>query len=58
MSKRKDIDVYGKERKDKKLVPCLLKTNPKLELNQKYILTDATTDNRVKISSMATRVYQ
>ncbi|CAD8197924.1 unnamed protein product [Paramecium octaurelia] len=58
MQKRKDIDVYGKERKDKKLVPCLLKTNPKLELNQKYILTDATTDNRVKISSMATRVYQ
>lgn len=33
MSKRKDIDVYGKERKDIKLVPCLLKTNPKLELN-------------------------
>lgn len=29
-----------------------------MELNQKYILTDATTENRVKISSMATRVYQ
>ncbi|CAD8207264.1 unnamed protein product [Paramecium octaurelia] len=56
--KKKDYDVYGKERKDLKLVPCLLKTNPKSELNQKYILTDASTDNRIKISSMATRVYQ
>ena len=55
--KKKDFDVYGRERKDIKLVPCLLKTNPKSELNQKYILTDATTDNRIKISSMATRVY-
>lgn len=55
--RRKEFDVYGKDRKELKAVPCLLKTNPKSELNQKYILTDASTDNRIKISSMATRVY-
>lgn len=57
-TKRKDFDIYGKERQNIRKVPCLLKTNPKIELNQKYILTDASTENRVKISSMATRVYQ
>jgi len=34
-----------------------LKTNPKSELNQKYILTDSLTDNRMKISSMHQRIY-
>jgi hypothetical protein len=40
-----------------KRVPCLLKTNPKSELNAKYILTETQTDNRMKISSMQSRMY-
>lgn len=57
--KTKEFNVYGRPRQknEQQNVPCLLRSNPKSELNQKYILTDCLTDNRLKISSMHTRMY-
>ncbi|EAR91082.3 hypothetical protein TTHERM_00430030 (macronuclear) [Tetrahymena thermophila SB210] len=57
--KTKEYNVYGTERRDDqtKKVPCLLKTNPISELNQKYIQTDSLTDKRIKMASMANRMH-
>ncbi|KRX02221.1 hypothetical protein PPERSA_04843 [Pseudocohnilembus persalinus] len=58
--KTMDYNVYGGKRNletESKKVPCLLRTQPQSELNQKYIITDALTDNRLKLSSMHNRMY-
>ncbi|CAD8210489.1 unnamed protein product [Paramecium octaurelia] len=53
---REKILMFMENKERQKISSCSLKTKPKLELNQQYILTDAITNYRVKISSMATRV--
>jgi hypothetical protein len=54
--KKKEVDIYGKEREEKPIVPALLRTQPVSEVNQKYILTESITDKKVKISSMKNRM--
>jgi hypothetical protein len=48
--------VYGRLRKEKPLVTSMLRTQPISELNQKYILTEAMTDKKVRISSMRNKL--
>ncbi|EGR30654.1 hypothetical protein IMG5_126590 [Ichthyophthirius multifiliis] len=57
--KTKDYNILGDERKEeqKQKIPCLFKSNPISELNQKYLLTDSLTEKRIKISSLANRLY-
>ena len=54
--KRKDFDVYGRERKEGLSVPSLLRTQPVSELNQKYLVTEAPVDKKIKISSMKNKL--
>lgn len=55
--KTKDFNVYGKLRTEKPFVKSTLKSQVPKDLNEKFITTEAITDRRVKISSMATRQY-
>jgi hypothetical protein len=55
--KTKDFDVYGKLRQDKPFVKSIAKSSVPSELNEKFITTEAITDRRVKVSSMANRQY-
>lgn len=55
MIKTKDFDVYGKLRQDHPFVKSTAKSSVPSELNEKFITTEAITDRRVKISSMANR---
>lgn len=48
--------MYGRLRKEKPLVTSMLRTQPISELNQKYILTEAMTDKKVRISSMRNKL--
>jgi hypothetical protein len=48
--------VYGQERKSKPEVPTLLRTQPISEINQKYLVTEAPLDKKVKISSMKNKL--
>ena len=54
--KRKDFNVLGGERKEKPVVPSLIRTQPVSELNQKYLVTEAPVDKKVKISSMKNKL--
>jgi hypothetical protein len=53
--KTKDFDVYGKLRNEHPFVKSIAKSQVPSELNEKFITTEAITDRRVKISSMANR---
>lgn len=57
--KTHEYNIYGENRKDneKKEVPCLIRTAPESKINQKYILTESTTDKRLKLASLSTRLY-
>lgn len=55
--KTKDFDVYGKLRQEHPFVKSIAKSSVPSELNEKFITTEAITDRRIKISSMANRQY-
>ena len=48
--------MYGSERKDKIEVNSLMRTQPISEINQKYLITEAPLDKRIKISSMKNKL--
>jgi hypothetical protein len=55
--KTKDFNVEGGLRQEKPFVKSTVKSNANTELNEKFITTECITDRRVKISSMANRMY-
>ena len=55
--KTKDFNVYGSLREVRPQVRGLAKSRAQSELNEKFITTECITDQRVKISSMAPRLY-
>mmetsp|Transcript_4562 Transcript_4562/g.3774 ORF Transcript_4562/g.3774 Transcript_4562/m.3774 type:complete len:170 (+) Transcript_4562:3232-3741(+) len=57
MSKTHKFDVYGKDRQEKPQVNCLDRPVPEKILNTKYIVTESSTERRVRISSMARRLH-
>ena len=54
--KRKDFNVYGEERKGRPNVRTLHRTQAVSEINQKYLVTEAPLDKKVKISSMKNKL--
>lgn len=54
--KRKDFDLYGNERQQKPKVASLLRTQPISEINQKYLITEAPLDRKIKIASMKNKL--
>ena len=55
--KNKVFDVYGKTRPGIPRIKSLLESNPQHETNNRYIEIESQTDQRIKISSMARRMY-
>jgi hypothetical protein len=48
--------LYGDERKLKVEVKSMIRTQPMSEINQKYLITEAPLDKRIKISSMKNKL--
>jgi len=55
--KTKEFNVSGKLWSDPPIVKSTLKSRAESEMNEKFITTEAITDWRNKISSMAMRPY-